>query len=213
MQWPNHGLLGGWRVPILKAKLRRLGAMLLAVTTLAVLGAGLWSLGGTANPDGTGAIAASGSESLAATKIGPSGQPVPRFVSLKNDVTNVRRGPSSEHDLAYVYRRKGLPVEIVAEFEHWRRIRDSDGDEGWVYRSLLSGKRTALVAPWKPGSEVPLQARVGQTQAPVARLASGAMVEVDSCDGAWCNIQAGGYEGFVEQKLLFGVYPGERLDD
>ena len=76
-----------------------------------------------------------------------SGLPVPRFVSLKSDKVNVRAGPTKDHDVAWVYNRAGLPVEVTAEFENWRRIRDWEGAEGWVYHSLLSGRRTALVAP------------------------------------------------------------------
>ena len=72
-----------------------------------------------------------------------SGLPVPRFVSLKSDRVNVRGGPNKDQDVRWVYTRAGMPVEITAEFENWRRIRDSEGAEGWVYHSLLSGKRTA----------------------------------------------------------------------
>ena len=75
----------------------------------------------------------------------PSGLPVPRFVSIKADRVNVRGGPDKDHDVAWIYTRVGWPVEITAEFENWRRIRDSDGSEGWVYHSLLSGKRMAAV--------------------------------------------------------------------
>src|ERR1700688_2993094 len=86
-----------------------------------------------------------------------SGLPVPRFVSLKSDHVNVRGGPNKDHDVAWVYTRPALPVEITAEFENWRRIRDRDGTEGWVYHSLLSGKRTAYVAKSKTQSDfVPL---------------------------------------------------------
>src|SRR5579872_5394038 len=74
-----------------------------------------------------------------------SGLPVPRFVSLKTDRVNVRGGPDKDHDVTFIYTRIGWPVEITAEFENWRRIRDSDGSEGWVYHSLLSGKRMAAV--------------------------------------------------------------------
>src|SRR5262245_3374626 len=76
-----------------------------------------------------------------------SGLPIPRFVSLKTDKVNVRGGPTKDHDVTWVYNRAGLPVEITAEFENWRRIRDWEGAEGWVYHSLLSGRRTATVAP------------------------------------------------------------------
>ena len=71
--------------------------------------------------------------------------PVPRYVSLKSDHVNVRAGPTKDNDVAWVYTRSGLPVEITAEFENWRRVRDSEGAEGWVYHSLLSGRRTAVV--------------------------------------------------------------------
>ena len=84
----------------------------------------------------------------AETAIGPkSGLPVPRFVSLKPDRVNVHAGPTRDHEVAFVYTRAGLPVEITAESDNWRRIRDWEGSEGWVYHSLLSGKRTALVCP------------------------------------------------------------------
>mgnify|MGYP000508752696 CR=1 FL=1 len=74
-----------------------------------------------------------------------SGLPIPRYVSLKSDHVNVRAGPTKDNDVAWVYTRTGLPVEITAEFENWRRVRDSEGAEGWVYHSLLSGRRTAVV--------------------------------------------------------------------
>ena len=78
-----------------------------------------------------------------------TGLPVPRYVSLKTDRVNLREGPSKEHATTWVFQRAGLPVEITAEFETWRKVRDSEGAEGWVLHSLLSGRRTALVAPWK----------------------------------------------------------------
>ena len=80
-----------------------------------------------------------------------TGLPVPRYVSLKTDRVNLREGPSKDHRTAWVFQRAGLPVEIVAEYETWRRIRDSEGTEGWVLHSLLSGRRTALVMPWAQG--------------------------------------------------------------
>src|SRR5579871_6461730 len=75
-----------------------------------------------------------------------TGLPLPRFASLKSDHVNVRGGPDKDHDVAWIYTRPSLPVEITAEFENWRKIRDRDGSEGWVYHTLLSGKRTAYVA-------------------------------------------------------------------
>jgi SH3-like domain-containing protein len=77
------------------------------------------------------------------TAVTSSGLPVPRYVSLKSDHVNVRAGPTKDNDVAWVYTRSGLPVEITAEFENWRRVRDSEGAEGWVYHSLLSGRHKA----------------------------------------------------------------------
>ena len=89
--------------------------------------------------------------------VGPkSGLPVPRFVSLKPDRVNVRGGPTRDHDVTFVYTRAGLPVEITAESDNWRRIRDWEGSEGWVYHSLLSGRRTAVVTPKDKKELVPL---------------------------------------------------------
>ena len=196
-------------------KTGRVGQALLALASLGVLLLTAWAIMGPRSPDTVvpGAVAASPQEPQSTSKIGPSGLPVPRFVSLKNESTNVRRGPSSDHGVLYVYQRKGTPVEIVAEFEHWRRIRDSAGDEGWVYKSLLSGTRTILIAPWKTDIVVELRRRPQATAALVARLEPGVQGEVESCNGVWCAISAGGYDGFVSQNMLFGVYPGETFGD
>ncbi len=87
-----------------------------------------------------------------------SGLPVPRYVSLKSDHVNVRAGPTKDNDVAWVYTRSGLPVEITAEFENWRRVRDSEGAEGWVYHSLLSGRRTAVSGARQAGVASPATA-------------------------------------------------------
>jgi SH3-like domain-containing protein len=138
-----------------------------------------------------------------------TGLPLPRFVSLKSERVNVRRGPSNEHGVAWVFTRKSLPVEIIAEFDHWRRIRDSEGAEGWVYHSLLVGRRTVIAAPWSKDKIMQLFANASESGDLVARISSGALGELKSCDGKWCYTAFGGYEGYVSQETLFGVYPGE----
>jgi SH3-like domain-containing protein len=125
---------------------------------------------------------------------------------------NVRRGPSSDHAVAWVFNRKGLPVEIVAEFETWRRVRDSDGEEGWILQNMLSGKRTAMMAPWKQGQSISLYDSPSLQGGVVAKLAAGVVGDVSSCTGDWCEITAGGYDGYIEQTQLWGVYPGEAVD-
>src|SRR3954470_16891942 len=91
------------------------------------------------------------------TPLGPkSGLPVPRFVSLKPDKVNVRGGPTRDHEVTWQYTRAGLPVEITAESDNWCRIRDWEGSEGWVYHSLLSGRRTAVVTAKVKDELIPL---------------------------------------------------------
>ena len=106
----------------------------------------------------------------------------------------------------------GHPVEITAEFDTWRKIRDSEGSEGWVLHSLLSGRRTALVAPWKKDVVLPLR-RSGAPDAPVvANLQSNVLANVKRCDGAWCRVYGDSFDGYVEETNLWGVYPGEHVD-
>lgn len=162
------------------------------------------------------AIAAAGAamaQPAAANMTGPvSGLPMPRFVSLKADRVNLREGPSKEHRTAWVFQRAGLPVEIVAEFDNWRRIRDAEGAEGWVLHSLLSGRRTAIVAPWRKGELHEVRDSAQASSPVVARLESGVIVSVKNCDKAWCRVSGRGFDGFVDQKLLWGVYSNEKLD-
>src|SRR5712672_1643982 len=117
-----------------------------------------------------------------------SGLPVPRYVSLKSDHVNVRAGPTKDNDVAWVYTRSGLPVEITAEFENWRRGRDSEGAEGWVYHSLLSGRRTAVVTMKSKDDLAPLYDSADSTSALAARLQAGVVVQVKKCAGGWCRV-------------------------
>jgi SH3-like domain-containing protein len=197
------------------ASQRRIGPILLSLACVGIAAAVGWSVfGKAAQTDATqarGEVTGSIAEE-APRPLGPSGLPIPRFVSLKAEKVNVRRGPSSDHAVAWVFQRKGLPVEIVAEFENWRRVRDSDGEEGWILQNMLAGKRTAVIAPWKTGQAVPVHAQPVAGAGLVAQMDAGVVAEVSRCDGAWCELSAGGYDGYVEQTQLWGVYPGEKLD-
>ncbi len=169
-----------------------------ALTALALLGAPVSS--------------AQAPELQANMKVGASGLRVPRFVSLKSDRVNVRKGPSIGHAVAWVFSRAGLPVEVLAESENWRQIRDSEGSEGWVFRGLLSGRRTALVMPWvKEQQTVTLYDDVSASSDIVARLESGVLGSVHECDGQWCNFTVGNYNGWIEQERLWGVYRDEKV--
>jgi len=141
---------------------------------------------------------------------GPSsGLPVPRFVSLKPDKVNVRAGPTRHHDVTWQFTRAGLPVEITAESDNWRRIRDWEGSEGWVYHSLLSGRRTAMVISKAKEELVPLFGAADDHGPVVARLQAGVSASVRKCTGKWCQIAGTGFDGWIAQERLWGVYPNE----
>jgi len=149
-------------------------------------------------------------------KLGQSGLPLPRYVSLKSDRVNLRQGPGTEYPTAWVYRRAGLPLEVIEEFEAWRKVRDAEGTTGWILSSLLSGRRTALVLPWelKPGTprpQVPLQHSDSTRSRPIAMIEAGVIADVQSCDGAWCYVAIDSFKGYLEQTKLWGVYPREKV--
>lgn len=143
-----------------------------------------------------------------------TGLPVPRFVSLKADRVNLRHGPGTDYPTAWVFRRAGLPVEVIKEFDAWRQVRDAEGTTGWVIRSLLSGRRTAQVLPWevKAGQEPPqtsLRSNDTERAGAVAILEAGVIADVHTCDGRWCRVTVGDFSGYIEQTKLWGVYAGE----
>lgn len=145
-----------------------------------------------------------------------SGLPLPRYVSLKSDRVNLRNGPGTDYPTSWVYRRAGLPLEVVKEFEGWRQVRDSDGVSGWVLQSFLSGRRTGLVLPWerKADKEPPLVAvhsSDSEGSRVVAQVEAGVIANIHSCDGRWCRVSIDQFSGYIEQKKLWGVYDGEAL--
>ena len=141
-----------------------------------------------------------------------TGLPLPRYASLKTDRVNLREGPSKDHPTTWVFERAGLPVEITGEFATWRKVRDSEGAEGWVLHTLLSGRRTGLVGPGKKEVAYDVSSGPGDKTDVVARLQSGVIVNIKRCDGAWCQVYGEGYKGYVKQTDLWGVYPGEKVE-
>lgn len=145
---------------------------------------------------------------------GTSGLPVPRYVSLKSDRVNLRSGPGTDYPTAWVYRRAGLPLEVIKEFEGWRQVRDAEGTSGWVLQSFLSGRRTALIEPNEvKASAVAPQISVyddaNDKSVLVAKVEAGVIANVLDCNGTWCRISIDPIKGFIQQKRLWGVYPAE----
>ncbi len=141
-----------------------------------------------------------------------SGLPIPRFVSLKSGEVNVRRGPARDHETAWTFKREGLPVEITAEWDTWRRIRYADGSEGWVFHGLLSGRRMAMVAPWSKDEKHPIRAQSNAEARIVAYLEPTVIGAIKRCNGKWCQIEGRGFEGWIEQGQVWGAYPNEVIE-
>lgn len=140
-----------------------------------------------------------------------------RYVSLKSDRVQLREGPGNEYPASWVFKRTGLPVEILREHQVWREIRDLSGTVGWVHGSLLSRRRTALVLPWEIKDGEPARASAllhdddRESSNAIARVEAGTLVSIISCENGWCRISIGDYRGFVEQSKLWGTSPNELI--
>ena len=139
---------------------------------------------------------------------GETDLPIPRFVSLRSDEVNLRTGPGTTYPVEWVYVRRGLPVEVIAEFDVWRRIRDWQNTVGWVHQSMLAGERTALIV----GSDRTLFEDPSESALPVARVAPGVVARLLECEEAWCRIEAQGYRGWLNREEFWGSYPKEAIE-
>ena len=166
----------------------------------------------------------------AAIKRGPSGLPLPRFASLKSSAVNMRIGPGHEHAIQWRYIKEGLPVEILVEYDNWRKVRDVNGTEGWIFHSMLSGKRTAVIEPEAaqkvesiedmlaaksadPVMTIKIFASPNNESRVLALAEPGVIAELYECDKIWCAAKVGETKGWVEQSRLWGVYQTEKFDD
>lgn len=130
------------------------------------------------------------------------------FAALRAEKVNLRSGPSADFPIQWVYVRRGLPVEVVASFDIWRKIRDSEGTEGWVNQQMLTGRRSVLIA----GSVRDLRHDPKPDGAVVAKLEAGVVATVSKCDPAWCEVKAGGYKGWLMREEVWGLEPGEVVE-
>ncbi len=156
----------------------------------------------------TDGLAAEARTAEAEKRFGPSGSPLPRFVSLGSDRINLRTGPGRRYPIAWVFVRHGLPVLVTREYQNWRKVRDSDGVEGWVHRSLLSGRRHALVM----GATRTLRRAPGKDAPAVLRAEAGVIGRLLACRAAWCRIEIADTEGWLERAHIHGALPGEDFE-
>lgn len=147
--------------------------------------------------------------SSAMPSVGPeTGLPLPRYVSLKTNRGRARRGPSDSHRVDWIFTVRDLPLRVTGEFEHWRRVEDSEGEGGWIHYSLLSGVRTVLVT----GDMVPMRASPLSDAPEVAILERGVVARIMECSTTWCRLSVEGERGWVDRSALWGVDPGETLN-
>lgn len=137
-----------------------------------------------------------------------AGGSVPRFASLRASEVNLRTGPGVRYPVEWVFVRRGLPIEITAEFDTWRKIRDWQGTEGWVHQSMLSVRRAAIIL-----NDVRDLRRKPTADSPtIARLQPNVVGKLRKCDAAWCQIEVSGYRGWLRRDEFWGAYSNERID-
>lgn len=139
-----------------------------------------------------------------------SGLPLPRFVSLRSDEVNLRTGPGQRYPIDWIYSRKDLPVEVIAEFEAWRKIRDWQGAEGWVHQSMLSGRRMMVVI----GGQRQLRGSDGDGADVLAMVEGGVLGRLLQCprNRDFCRVEAGQIQGWLRRDEIWGVYKGEWIE-
>lgn len=139
---------------------------------------------------------------------GRTGLPLPRFVSLRSNEVNLRTGPGTRYPIDWVYHRRGMPVEIVDEFDTWRRIRDWQGTEGWVHQSMVQGQRGILVT----GKRHTLRRRPEPDAPGVALVDAGAIGVLERCLDDWCEVTLDGFAGWLKRDAFYGLYSGEKVE-
>lgn len=157
----------------------------------------------------TAAVAAPPPSAAAAGTDG-TGLPLPRFVSLRSEQVNLRTGPGVRYPIDWVYLRRDLPVEVVQEFETWRKIRDPEGAEGWVHQSMLSGRRTVITL----NGTHPLRRDPSDAAATVALVEPGVQANLIQCPQTtdYCRVEVQGRQGWLKREEFWGVYRGEHID-
>jgi SH3-like domain-containing protein len=139
-----------------------------------------------------------------------TGLPVPRYVSLRAGEANMRTGPGKQYPIKWIYRRPGLPLEILDEHYTWRRVRDVQGTEGWMLGSMLSGKRSVVVID---AASPMILAEAAADGRPLARIETGAIAQLLQCPAlsSWCEVKADGFRGWLRRSQMWGVKADETV--
>jgi SH3-like domain-containing protein len=149
-----------------------------------------------------------GSENDGGDSTAKTGLPLPRFAALRSNEVNMRTGPGTRYPIEWVFTRQGLPVEIIGEYEIWRRVRDPEGTEGWVHKTSLTGKRGLIMS----GKGHDLMSDKDEHSEPLAHLQIGAIGQLISCEKIWCKAKFESVKGWVRKADFWGAYPTETFD-
>lgn len=151
-----------------------------------------------------------------------TGLPIPRFVTFKSSETNLRKGPNVKYPIVWNYKQKSYPMEIIAEFENWRKLRDIDGEEGWVHVNLITGARKAMIKDNKykvsdpklaeRNRELVLFRYPDEDSFPMLRVELGVLATVKSCNHEWCKLKLDDVTAWARKENLWGVYPEEIIE-
>lgn len=171
----------------------KIALLVLSLTLVAALGVGALS------------TPPAGAQEAEAGGDGVSGLPIPRFVSLRSNEVNLRTGPGLTYPILWIYKRKMLPVEVIEEYDTWRKIREIDGTEGWVHQTMLDGARSFVVV----GEERSMKLAPQENAEPAARLEPGVIGSLIECQAEWCRGEVEGYRGWLRREWIWGAYPGE----
>ncbi len=135
----------------------------------------------------------------------------PKFMSLRSNEVNLRAGPGEQYPIHWVYRRKGLPVEIIGAYDVWRHVRDWQGTEGWIHVRLLSADRTAIIK----GETRTIHREPARDSPALARLEPGVIANLLECRNAWCRIETRGHRtirGWLLRSEIWGVASDETIE-
>ena len=137
-----------------------------------------------------------------------SGFALPRMVSLRSDNIYARSGPGKKYPIEWIYKQKGAPLEIIAEFELWRQVRDWEGSTSWIHKTLLTGRRFIKVTT--PG-ENNIYNKPKSDSKIIAKVEDGVIGEVKKCPkkSEFCLVKFETIEGWILKKNVFGVYENE----
>lgn len=126
---------------------------------------------------------------------------MPRFVSIKGSEAYMRNGPGKRYPVKWNYQRKGLPIKIINEYQHWRKVEDHEGIQGWMHKSVLSGNRTAMLL----ADNIYLRDKPMEDAKATAKLMKGVIVDIESCRPEWCEVEVEEVDGWLPSSLLWGV--------